>query len=135
MFSLTGLILISQVLNKTVVFNWLAWLDMFQACQMYIEATANSRWCPGCSGLIPVKAPSGLIHWIKISHAEDNCKIPYNFKCNEHSGLKFFPHLGNNVKKHGKLEPKLIYQWFLTDGTIGSCKGGLRTSIAYRTVE
>lgn len=45
---------------------------------MHTEVIANSRQHPGCSSLIPVKAPSGLIHWIESSHTEDNSKIPYN---------------------------------------------------------
>lgn len=77
MFSLTDFILISQVL-KTVVFNQLVWLGVFQTSPMHTEVIANSRQHPGCSSLIAVKAPSGLIHWIESSHTEDNSKIPYN---------------------------------------------------------
>lgn len=75
MFSVKDLILIYQVNNEIVICYPSRYVsDKAGACGRNISST----WHSGCSGSIPVKAPSSLVHWIKSGDTENNSKIPYN---------------------------------------------------------
>lgn len=84
--------------------------EAFQGSQMCPGAAATSTWGPGCSALIPGKAPPGPILWIRSSPAEDNSKIPYILDAVSILGRNSFP---IPVIKQGELEQSLSARSFI----------------------
>lgn len=79
--------------------------EVFQTSQMCpSRSSCRFQMGPGCSALIPVKAPPGLTRWIKSSPAKDNSKIPLNLNAVSILGWNSFP---IPVIKHGELEQSL----------------------------